>query len=89
MQRGTEKEAKTCQTFHGTKRNLAKDSQGRLQSLEEVTFLRDIWDVHMGQQSNRRNGLRHENNLHLNEFRISLSFPRQHNQQNSLEDLFT
>lgn len=87
MQRGTEKEAKTCQTFHGTKRNLAKDSQGRLQSLEEVTFLRVY--VHMGQQSNRRNGLRHENNLHLNEFRISLSSPRQHNQQNSLEDLFT
>lgn len=62
--------AKTCQTFHGTKRDLTKDLQGRQQSLEEVPFLR----MYMGRQNSGRNRLRHESNFHLNEFRISISF---------------
>lgn len=39
--------AKTCQTFHGTKRDLTKNLQGRQQSLEEVPFLR----IYMGLQN--------------------------------------
>lgn len=57
--------------FHGAKRDLTKDLQGRQQSLEEVPFLR----MYMGHQNSGRNRLRHESNFHLNEFRISIFFP--------------